>query len=101
LWFYEKESSEADKIEKTLQSMLPSNRILQHQYRVKNYQTYSDLLQGEKHDELTLRSHHQRSIGSAPLPEVYYNVKSNEKGDGLKMYNFLVNSRKSNATART
>jgi hypothetical protein len=42
--------------------MLPSDRILQHLYRVKNYQTYSDLvhdlLQGEKHDELTLRNHH-------------------------------------------
>jgi hypothetical protein len=36
--------------------------ILQHQYCVKNYQTYSnlfhDLLQAEKHDELTLRNHH-------------------------------------------
>jgi hypothetical protein len=68
--------------------MLPLDRILQHQYRVKNYQTYSDLvhdlLQAEKHDELTVRNHHQRSVGSAPLPEVHYNVKSNEKGDGSK-----------------
>jgi hypothetical protein len=31
-----------------------------------------------------LRNHHQRSIGSAPLLEVHYNVKSNEKGDGSK-----------------
>jgi hypothetical protein len=30
LRFYEKEPSEMDKIEKTLQTMLPSNRILQH-----------------------------------------------------------------------
>jgi hypothetical protein len=57
LRFCEKEPSEADKIESTLQTMLPLDRILQHQYRVKNYQTYSDLihdlLQAEKHDELT------------------------------------------------
>jgi hypothetical protein len=37
--------------------MLPSNMILQHQYRARNYQNYSnlinDLLQAEKHDELT------------------------------------------------
>jgi hypothetical protein len=62
LRFCEKESSEADKIEKTLQTILPSDRILQHQYRAKNYQTYSDLvhdlIQAEKHDELTLRNHH-------------------------------------------
>jgi hypothetical protein len=88
LRFCEKELSEADKIEKTLQTMLPSDRILQHQYRVKNYQTYSDLvhdhLQAKKYDELTLRNHHQCSVGSAPLPEVHYNVKSNEKCDGSK-----------------
>jgi hypothetical protein len=68
--------------------MLPSHRILQHQYCAKNYQTYSnlvhDLLQAEKHDDLTLRNHHQRSVGRAPLPEVHYNVKSNEKGDRSK-----------------
>jgi hypothetical protein len=88
LRFYEKEPSETDKIEKTLQTMLSSDNILQHQYRAKNYQTYSnlvhDLLQAEKHDELTLRNHHQRSFGSAPLPEVHYNMKGNEKGDGPK-----------------
>jgi hypothetical protein len=86
LHFCEKEPSEVDKIEKTLQIMLPSDRILQHQYRAKNYQTYSDLvhdlLQAEKHDELTLRNHHQHFIGSAPLPEVHHNVKDNERGDG-------------------
>jgi hypothetical protein len=32
LWFCEKEPSE-DKIEKTLQTMLPSYRVLQHQYQ--------------------------------------------------------------------
>jgi monomeric isocitrate dehydrogenase len=70
--------------------MLLSDRILQHQYRTKNYQTYSvliyDLLQAEKHDELTLRNHHQRSVGSAPLPEVHYNVKGNEKCDGVRTF---------------
>jgi hypothetical protein len=31
-----------------------------------------------------LRNHHQHFVGSAPLPEVHYNVKSNEKGDRSK-----------------
>jgi hypothetical protein len=86
LRFCEKEPSEADKIEKTLQIMLPSDRILQHQYRTKNYETYPylvhDLLQAEKQDKLTLRNHHQCFVGSAPLPEIHYNVKGSEKGDG-------------------
>jgi hypothetical protein len=88
LRFCEKEPSEVDKIENTLQTMLPSDRILQHQYHAKNYQTYSDLvhdlLQAEKHDEITLRNHDQRSVDSAPLPEVHYKVKGNEKGDESK-----------------
>jgi hypothetical protein len=88
LWFCKKEPFKANKVETTLQTMLPLDRILQHHYRAKNYQTCSDLvhdlLQEEKHDELTLRNHHQRSIGSAPLPEVHYNMKSNEKDDGSK-----------------
>jgi hypothetical protein len=79
LWFYEKEPSEEDKIEKTLQTMLPSDRILQHQYWVQNYQHYADLirdlLQAEKHDELTIKNHHQHRVGAAPLPEIYHNEK--------------------------
>jgi hypothetical protein len=86
LRFCEKEPFELDKIEKTLPTMLPSDRILQHQYYARNYQNYShlihDLLQSEKHDELTLRNHHQCSIGSAPLSEVHHNVKDKEKVDG-------------------
>jgi hypothetical protein len=70
LRFYKKEPSETDKIKKTLQAMLPSDRILQHQYRAKNYHTYSDLvhdlLQAKKYDKLTLRNYHQRSVGSTP-----------------------------------
>jgi hypothetical protein len=86
LHFWEKEPSEADKIEKTLQTMLPSDRILQYQCRSKNYQNYSnlvhDLLQAEKDDEHTWRNHHQRYVGFAPLSEVHHNVKGNERGDG-------------------
>jgi hypothetical protein len=70
--------------------MLPSDRILQHQYRAKNYQTYSylvhDLLQAEKHDELTLRNHHQRFVDSAPLPEVHHNVEGNEFNNHHKKF---------------
>jgi hypothetical protein len=86
LWFGEKEPSKVDNIEKTLQIVLPSERVLQHQYCARNYQNYSDLilvlLQAEKHDKLTLRNHHQRFMEFAPLLEVHHNVKGKEKIDG-------------------
>jgi hypothetical protein len=44
LCFCEIEPSKADKIEKTLQTMLHSDRILQYRYHTRNYQTYSDLI---------------------------------------------------------
>jgi hypothetical protein len=88
LWFCEKESSDEDKIEKTLTTMLPSDRVLKHQYRARNYQRYSeliqDLLQAEKHDELTMRNYYQCPVGTAPLPEVNYSSQGKEKTDGSK-----------------
>jgi hypothetical protein len=40
LQFYEKEHFGEDKIEKTLTTMLSSDRVLKHQYRTRNYQRY-------------------------------------------------------------
>ena len=76
LRFCNKEPDDEEKIEKTISSMLPSDRILQQQYRKNAYTTYPalihDLLQAEKHDELSMKIHRQRPVGSAPLPEVNY-----------------------------
>jgi hypothetical protein len=84
LHFCEKEPSEEDTIEKTHQTMLPSDRVLQHQYRARNYQRYADLIRGilqaEKHVELTIKNYHQRRIGVAPLPKIHHNMKSQNKG---------------------
>jgi hypothetical protein len=44
LKFCEKEPSEADKIEKTLSTMLLEDRILHQQYRSNNFQKYSQLM---------------------------------------------------------
>jgi hypothetical protein len=88
LRFCKKEPSDEDKIEKTLTTMLPSGRVLKHQYHTRNCQCYSeiiqDILQAEKHDELTIRNHHQCPIGTAPLPEVNYSSRGKEKTDGAK-----------------
>jgi hypothetical protein len=42
--FMRKNLSDEDKIEKTLTTMLPSDRVLKHQYRARNYQRYSELI---------------------------------------------------------
>jgi hypothetical protein len=84
--FVKKEPSGEDKIEKASTTTLSSDRILKHQYCARNYQHYSelvqDLLQVEKHDELTIRNNHQHLIGTTPLSEVNYSWKSKEKLDG-------------------
>jgi hypothetical protein len=69
--------------------MLPSDRVLQHQCRAWDYQHYADLIHDlllvEKHDELTIKNHHQRHVGSAPLPQIHHNEKSNfSKDNNLK-----------------
>jgi hypothetical protein len=59
--------------------MLPSDLVLQHQYRAQNYQYYADLihdlLQSEKHDELTIKNNHQCRVRVVPLPEIHHNEK--------------------------
>jgi hypothetical protein len=68
--------------------MLSSDRVLKHQYHARNYQRYSKLihylLQAEKHDELTMKNHHQCFIGTTPLHEVNHSLKGKEKMDGNK-----------------
>ena len=86
LRFCDKEPTEAEKIEKTLSTMLPADRVLQQQYRARNYEAYSDLihilLQAEKHDELLMKNHHKRPVGAAPLPEVHMNTQKRAKFNG-------------------
>jgi hypothetical protein len=45
LQFCEKEPSDDGKIEKTRTTMLPSDRVLKHQYHAQNYQRYLELIQ--------------------------------------------------------
>jgi hypothetical protein len=74
----------------TLQTILPSDRVLQYQYRVRNYQRYADLIhdlfQAEKHDELTIKNHHQPRVWADPLCEIHYNEKkpSSSNDNNLK-----------------
>jgi hypothetical protein len=79
LRFCEKKPYDEYKIEKILTTMLLSDRVLKHQYHAQNYQRYSeliqDLLQAKKHDNLTMKNHHQCLVDTAPLPEVNYSSR--------------------------
>ena len=81
--FCEKEPTDADKIEKTLSTMLPSERILQQQYRERRFQVYSELIQtlleAKKHSKLMVWNNQQRPIGSASLPEVHAYTQNKPK----------------------
>ncbi|KAM3189271.1 hypothetical protein ACQJBY_067907 [Aegilops geniculata] len=107
LRFCEKEPTEGEKIEKTLSTMLPSDRILQQQYPARNYTVYSELihmlLQAEKHDELLAKNGSQRPVGAQPLPEVHLNVANRQKFNGTprgKQSNFK-HKRKRNGNRRS
>ena len=102
----EKEPSDADKIEKTLSTMLPSERILQQQYRERNFQVYSDLihtlLEAEKHSELMVWNNQQRPVWSAPLPEVHAYSKNKPKfNDGSSKNYHQENSKKGKKNRRS
>lgn len=90
LRFCDQTVTDVEKIEKTLSTFLPENRILQQQYRNHKYTKYSDLiydlLQAEKHDELLTKNHQMRPVGAAPLPEVHFNSQKNQKKFGGKKF---------------
>ena len=58
LKFCEKEPSDAHKIEKTLSTMLPIERLTPQQYREKGFTVYANLIQtlcqAEKNHDLTI-----------------------------------------------
>jgi hypothetical protein len=78
LKFCEKEPTDAEKIKKTLSTMLPAHMILQQQYRQRGFTVYSKLiktlLQAERHNELLIWNSNQGPLGAKPLPEVHANA---------------------------
>jgi hypothetical protein len=60
-------------------------KILQHQYRGRNYQNYLDLI----HDLLTMKNHQQYLVGSTPMSEVHHNVNGKEKDGGSSNQHFF------------
>ncbi|XP_051125143.1 uncharacterized protein LOC127247353 [Andrographis paniculata] len=66
--------SESDMMEKTFSTFHASNMVLQQQYCERGFQKYSELitclLLAEQNNELLLKNHESRPIGTNPFPEV-------------------------------
>ncbi|XP_020248256.1 uncharacterized protein LOC109825775 [Asparagus officinalis] len=78
--------TEDELIEKTLSTFHASNLILQQQYRTKNYSKHSELISAllvaEKHNQLLMRNHNSRPVGSQAVPEAHATNQSNTHGRG-------------------
>ncbi|XP_070045782.1 uncharacterized protein [Nicotiana tomentosiformis] len=66
-----------------------SNIVLQQEYREKDFKKYSELisllLMAERNNDLLMRNHENRPIGSTPLPEVdevysHYSKRRKDRG---------------------
>ena len=82
-----KEVSEMDKLEKTYSTFPPANMLLQQQYRGMEFTKYSELLShlliAERHNELLMKNHDNRPVGSSSLPEINqanYNRRERDHG---------------------
>jgi len=98
LKFCEKEPSDCDKIEKTLSTMLPSERLITQQYREKGFTVYTNLIQtlhqAEKNHELSVWNSQQRPPSTAPLPEVHVTQRTGKDGSSSHPRNHSGGKRK-------
>lgn len=81
--------SENDMLEKTLSTFHASNMLLQQQYRERNFKKNSELitylLVAETNNELLMKNHQSRPVGSTPFPEantIAYNNGRRGRGRG-------------------
>jgi len=91
LKFCEKEPTDAEKIEKTLSTMLPAQMILQQQYCERGFTIYFELiktlLQAKRHNELLLWNSNLRPVGTKPLPEVHANTQNKQQRNATNSSN--------------
>ncbi|KAL6568009.1 hypothetical protein OROHE_003693 [Orobanche hederae] len=100
--------TEEQLLEKTFTTFHASNVCLQQQYRERRFKKYSELIScllvAEQNNELLLRNHESRPVGSVPVPEAHVITSStggsgrgNNKGKGkyfrTKKNNSYKNSR--------
>ncbi|XP_048629125.1 uncharacterized protein LOC125600461 [Brassica napus] len=91
--------TEEELLEKTFSTFHSSNIILQQQYRMKGFATYTDLISclllGEANNEFLMKNSEARPVGTATLPE------ANEvKKKGPNECNYIQNDKRSQGKGR-
>lgn len=75
--------TDAEMIEKTLETFHPANMVLQQQYRNNKYRKYSELinvlLAAETQNELLMKNFNMRPVGSSALPEAHASFQKKPK----------------------
>ncbi|XP_022014505.1 uncharacterized protein LOC110914003 [Helianthus annuus] len=81
--------TDKEMLEKTFSTFHASNIVLQQQYRERGFTKYSDLIScllvAEQNNELLMKNHETRPVGTTPFPEVNvatYNDQSGSHGRG-------------------
>ncbi|XP_048619972.1 uncharacterized protein LOC125590447 [Brassica napus] len=91
--------TEEELLEKTFSTFHSSNIILQQQYRMKGFATYTDLISclllAEANNELLMKNSEARPVGSAPLPEANEVEKKNPNE-----CNYIQNDKRSHGIGR-
>ncbi|XP_013617551.1 PREDICTED: GATA zinc finger domain-containing protein 14-like [Brassica oleracea var. oleracea] len=91
--------TEEELLEKTYSTFHSSNVILQQQYRMKGFATYTDLISclllAEANNELLMKNSEARPVGTTPLPETN-EVENKEPNE----CNYVRNNKRSHGNDR-
>ncbi|XP_048605324.1 uncharacterized protein LOC125582912 [Brassica napus] len=91
--------TEEELLEKTYSTFHSSNVILQQQYRMKGFTTYTDLISclllAETNNELLMKNSEARPVGTTPLPEAN-EVEKKEPNE----CNYVQNNKRSHGNGR-
>ena len=78
--------TDTELIEMTLSTFHASNLVLEQQHKAKNYATNYELISAllvvEKHNQLLMKNHNARPVGSQPMPEAHAIIHRNDSRCG-------------------
>lgn len=82
--------TDADMLEKTFTTFHASNVLLQQQYRERGFTKYCDLISyllvAEQNNELLMKNHESRPVGTTPFPEANVAAYDDQSGSRGRSY---------------
>ncbi|XP_022019256.1 uncharacterized protein LOC110919291 [Helianthus annuus] len=80
--------TDKEMLEKTFSTFHASNIVLQQQYRERGFTIYSDLIScllvAEQNNELQMKNHETRPVGTTPFPEVNVATYNDQSGSHVR-----------------